>query len=490
MRQYLYLQKHTRPPGPLETFYLCRNIEHYYTNFNVTISLNQRTDNILLSNALRSIISKNTSFTINAYPTEDCKKIYKGKYKLAPVREIRFDDVVKFVRIEDKLDEKVLKQMDAEICNMNTDKPLWKLIVYESLRDGKQYLSFCCDHMLFDGTSAVHFHEDLVNHLGHYSNIKNLKFQEVLFNYSSEKYTLPPIHPCSEDLTDLYLSSWVYLISVIVKNFVIVTFLVECFKLLLTKQRKGVLQAPIFSTNSELQKYPVTHFKLINLPPKQVKKLLLFCKENGTTLTPMLTAIGTACLQETIQRNQSKEFSFKVEVVVDGRRYFPEKTDLTRYGIYVSPVYCRIDPLEVAYKQPMQFEVPVRKLSYAVNSALKSRSSFKFTGLLKYVNCWDFLENKFKKSSDRDTISISNLGRHDINLGPWHVDDLWFSQSIGISSFFGLSFVSSPLGGLNIAFGYFKEFDNLPKGSTSKLSYADQFQKKFTDTLASLAATY
>lgn len=101
---------HIRKPDFNERFYMCRNYEKLYTNFNVTVKYNKPITPGILSNALKTMIHDNPVMTLNCFQTDQIEPStvnYRNQV-IRPLEKIRFRDVAEFVDI-DTFDESILE---------------------------------------------------------------------------------------------------------------------------------------------------------------------------------------------------------------------------------------------------------------------------------------------------------------------------------------------------------------------------------------------
>ncbi|CAK7919226.1 hypothetical protein CAAN3_29S00100 [[Candida] anglica] len=478
---------HTRKPGFYERQYICRNVNKYYNNFNVTAQYNRYISPEHLSNALRRLILKNTSFALNFYRQDGSTKEQDqdqngNNFEVKPVKKILFDDVVSFEEIPDEFNDQCLESINKLQPEMNKlSTPLWGVVVYKSESLNCQYICFYCDHTLFDGTSGVQFHRDLIVELEELSNASTLEKMQILFNYEDDRDDLPTkLSPALEMKTDLYHRPFFSkIINTIINSF-------------WNDKTIGVLDAlkKIFSSYfSELEiKKPrpffeynpvrpdiIHKYKIINFTPTEVKKILAFCKSEGTTLTPYIGTIGIHCLNNTIIPvcTGGEESITSLRCSINGRRFFPEIQDELKYGVCVSTTQYEIEPLENS-----SIVSKVRCIGDNLRKTASTKEVFWTTGdKLKETNFWD----SFKKTvggKRRETLYTSNLGQVSIKAGDLEVTNIWFSQSNGIAFHFVFSVVSSVGGGLNICLGYLPEYGTLKQKNSAEFAI-DEFVKKF-----------
>lgn len=58
---------YARVPDGLECYYICQGTKRFYSNFNLSVELNRKTDAIQLSNALRAMVLKTPYLSSNVF---------------------------------------------------------------------------------------------------------------------------------------------------------------------------------------------------------------------------------------------------------------------------------------------------------------------------------------------------------------------------------------------------------------------------------------
>lgn len=485
---------HRRSPGFFERQYICRNTNDYWGNFNITVQYSNHISQNLLSNALRNLILRNQNFVLNffrlsGYSAQDDHNANGFNYEVRPIQRILFSEVVAFETIDGHFNDECFVKMNPLRCPMNVDtSPLWRVILWGSNdRSDTQYLSFYCDHALFDGTSGVQFHRDLIEELARLSkNEDQLDFIETLFDYElDQKYIPDPIGDALENKIDLYHRPLMQKIFLWFKK---ITSLVRQKLLAIGKSATAFLRLMFGFTdyslvdntgeNEQFKYKPGTvglihKYKIISFLPKETSEVLSFCKSEGITLTPFVLTVGTRSLEETIfadinlvkngKESDAKRYSTVSKISINGRRHYSpelnEEKDL-KYGVCVATTPIRLPSL--AETDDGKLLGLIKNLSSDVLSYATNRNCFwDFGDYLKTANFWDHFQGQIG-SFTRDTLYTSNLGFVKIKkIDDWEVKNIWFTQSNGLVYHFVFSVVSSPAGGLNIGLGYLPEFDDI-----------------------------
>lgn len=462
-----------RSPTFFERYYLLRGEYDYYTNFNVSARYSRSVLRVNLSNALRSLVKKYPCFAVSFFRVNDKDIEEDGKnFVMKPLQLIKFDDVVSFHKIS-KFDETTLEYLDQFVVKVDKENsPLWRVIVLEEEDTGKQYVTFYCDHAIFDGTSGGLFHDKLLFALNEVEqNQSELQFVENLHTLD-DSFEIPQVNEAG---LALYSSSVLFaLYEIANKLFVpgwIKNFISSIYQSWYpNKYYVDVSKNPMYRYKPTRKSTP-TKFKLLSFTPVEVRGMLSRCKQNGLTLTPYVIVIALQCLQETIMKRTSQEIakssktapiehSSESVIAINNRRFIPEAHS-DEFGLMVSPVEVTLPPFKQFNKLDDLFPV-MEHLGNALKSGIESNYGSKLVGLLKYIKVGDFLKNKLDQLSSRQTLDVSNLGNKSYIYGSWEAEEFVFSQSQGVGTHFGISLISTLKLGLNIAFGYLEEYAEFP----------------------------
>lgn len=89
---------HRRKPEFNERYYICRTIENYSTNFSIIVQYNRQISHNLLSNALYSLIKKNSWFVQNFFQIDQRNPATANghNFEVRILEHVKFNDVVKF----------------------------------------------------------------------------------------------------------------------------------------------------------------------------------------------------------------------------------------------------------------------------------------------------------------------------------------------------------------------------------------------------------
>lgn len=436
------------------------------------VRLNRPVSDVLLSNALRAVLLKYpvhcmTFFRKEPLETlallrEEDRKLNGKNYEARLVSEILYKDVVSHQQLT-SVDASYLTRLSKHKLPIDVDEPTWHITVNNVGTDNTQYLTFASNHVFIDGNSGVHFLDDLVRELASAERHGDLQMVETLYRSADDApETLPPP---AEKVVDLFNYSWWFAVKTVVKVLLLPKSLVKFVSSYLVPGSPNLYKHPIFNY------HPISHdnesnFRRVSLTPPETAAALAFCKQNGVTLTPFIAACAMKALDETISAKLHLEPSYDFGLIICGRRYYPEKKDQTRYGLFMSnakPVLSRNISLIQATKT----------LSAKLAAAVKNRRSFSLIALLQIINIWDMFQKQYDHKDTRTTVEVSNVGLVKIQHGDWSVEDMIFSQGAG-GTHFTLSTCSTAAGGLNVTVAYHESLDEVENGIEEFVSLLKQ----------------
>lgn len=467
-------------PYFIERYYICRNVEEFYTNFNVTAKYADPFSSTELAHAIRNLMLKTPALALNFFRDGkglDAETLGHNFVK-RPVHKITVDDILVILGDETPVDDEYFKRLNSITLPMDVEKPLWNL--YVSYYEGAQYLVYVTDHTLVDGNCGIAFHQDLLRELKLVQGTK-LDTLEVIFD--SEKDTLPPLPPTTDKITSILTPSLWYTFKTILKELVLPKSLVYYFWRWTDPDSVDLVKYPEFAYKATYKNQP-TSFKLISLSPQQAKTILKFTKAQKVTLSSYLTAIATQVMQDGIYpRVSATPYSSKVQIAMNGRRFYPGEVAL-RYAFFVSGVEPILPPFpkETRYSS---VEPAIRQIDRSIADGLVDAKIFSLFGMLRYVNPWKFMLNRIGKHS-RCAMSISNLGNAIVKEGDTEVEDMIFSQDLGQTSHIGLSSAGTPKGGINIIINYFDYIGDLVNPDTKRKAI-DEYKEDLEHRLLAYA---
>lgn len=436
----------TRTPGYYERYFICRNTEKCYTNFNIIAKYNQRVSPQLLHRALQTFIEKTPILTVNFFrnkitSVEDDEAFQGLNFTARHVKQIKFEDVVTFEAIP-AFDEKVFSHVNKLMCPVDVELPLWRVIVFEVTTDGSQYICAYFEHALFDGQSGAQFHRDLIDELEAASrcDVRYSHAEHVTnFIYDGCKRPLPP---AAEHLSDLFDPSFwqktVALAQVYIPKWV--------YKAI----GESTAEDSVFKFKSSTRDLSA-EYKQINFTPKELQRMLTFCKNNKIALTAFLEVLTKLAMEETFFKiipPPAGHWRTSTLTAASGRRHLEAPQGGFRYGCLVTGYISEFEavvPAETDLLDRMQ------TFHAALHASVATKLCFKRIGLYQYLNIWQMCKGNIG-TMDRLTLQISNLGRFELSgkQTKWDVESLWFGGGTGFTYNFVLNLISSSLAGLNI----------------------------------------
>ncbi|KAG7191953.1 uncharacterized protein KQ657_002559 [Scheffersomyces spartinae] len=472
-------RRHTRRPGFFEKQYICRNIGGFYSNFNVTGKFggSVRITPGNLSHSLRAWLEHMDFWLVyNFYRVDDSiedEEADGSNFEVRPVTKLSFDSVVEFQTIE-SFDSGTLEWLNDLRPPMNTENgALWKVYVFDSQNDGKQYMTFVCDHALLDGMCGAEFHKTMPKYL-------NQKWDETeplinIFDYELDKHLLgDTILGPRELMSDLFqLSYWQTATYYLTKWAKI--YLPQVASEYLGLQE--TIDPPVF-LGSTIEKDTRSKFKMFNLTPDQLKILRGVCKRYNLTLTPVVHTIALYTLENTLIKTVSKtgnQPSSCTCIAVNGRKHIPQtKTQGFIYGCLVSATVHNDPPLPLALStgnktnnindiMPLLLPRMNQYLNQIIDNQ-KSLLSFKqYGGFGALTNAWKAYK-AIPGTKQRYTLLNSNLGFIDPGTRPeshFILEDSFFASSTCLKYHVITNFTSTAIGGLSVVIAYLPEYDLL-----------------------------
>lgn len=436
----------SRRPTFLERYYILRGVYGYYTNFNVAAQYSRRVLKGHLSHALKSLIAGNHVFAVNFVRTHPDDERHDGNnFLLEPLEVVHFSDVARFEPLGGAFGAETLRALDEVVIEVDTPQPLWRVVVYEG---AEQWVVVCCNHALFDGTSARLFHDDLLCEL---DRTRCRLFEEVLYTRTAAAH-VPAVNAAA---LALYRPSLLFLAGQAALR-IVVPWVKDCVAHALARwggdRYVKTWGYPIFR-HHPTARGTKTHFKLIRVGPDDTRRLLARCRHHGFTLSPVLLVVALACLQGTLMAGGPA--SLDSVFAVNNRRYVSGAA--RAYGVMVLPCQVALPPLPPTFGELLPYIAHVRD---AMAGDLDANFGSKVVGCLQYLNIGYFLRGRLGHHL-RLTVDVSNLGANTLAHGEWAARDLVFSQLNGIIAHFGLNVIGLPQG-LTIVFGYLQDYEAFP----------------------------
>lgn len=441
-------EKHIRKPEFNERIYICRTVGKYSSNFSISVKYNQYVSKELLSNALHSMIQKNSWFVqnffrINGDDDEDDKVANGTNYEVRIIDSIKFEDVVTYEKIK-KFNGETMGFLNEFIFSMNSSTlPLWKVFVFEE-SNGEQLISVCFDHSHFDGLSGVQFQKDLAKELS----LAEEKYIDELFNYERDFENLPKeILPPVDTLTDLFTPSRWLITSLLLNKFVpLYASVVKYF---------WPPDPPVFKTKKPNDKNLKAHYRYLKLTSDQVSEIYKCCRSMGVTVTAYFDIMCLKALQDTVFQSVKPKADFTSSLIaVNGRRYYSDDIKNFKYGTMVCGV-------PIIFPRVIDDEKKAMKtFNTKLQEDIKHKKSFQAIGVIKFINIWEFFKNKIINNDPRFTVTVSNIGKISDSNDIYTFKELYFTLNTGIIYNFVLNMTTLPNGELTAVFGNIPEFEN------------------------------
>lgn len=475
----------SRPLCPEENFFRCRTTVDWYRNFGSVAAYSQNLNNpSLLAQALRKTLLDYHILICNVFRVPE-----KGYTEMRPIERATFGDLVEFSEeLFSPNGKPVPEWLLSKLCRtlyfqLYEEKPLFKLIV-----QGRHDLAITLEHTLSDGVVALSFHEIFLENLAYCDNPDNLdeyvanygqmphevNMDTVIFDFSSDrkyiKHSLPP--PVDMFMDDPSLDYTGGEENHYSKQF---------------PQSHPEKWPGRFPTTLEF----TTAFKLINIPPNDLKRILSKCKEYKVLLTSYIACNQALALQPIYG---SKHYTLCVVAMTLRRFMDPKKLD-PEYSNVLEENYRVLG--NFAHMGVPQFFTPTTAFSWQrvqkfQENMSRSTLNSRLLNMRKpiYDSLLDMGDNRhvFEKAlavNKADSLKLSNIGAgkfplyENTKLGTWTVNDIVFAQDLAPNaSEFVLNMVSSPRGGLNIVLSYFDHrFDD------SEYENFDEFPLRLKDLL-------
>ncbi|CAH2353513.1 hypothetical protein CLIB1423_11S01398 [[Candida] railenensis] len=459
--------KHIRDPGFLERQYICRNTNKYWTNFNIVAKYNQKVDAQLLSRALRKLCLSDLWLVLNFFRKygdhADDHNLNGVNFEVRPVKQFKFEDVVSFEHIP-SFDGTFLEKVNELVCPMNTELPLWRIIVV-STDANEQYICIYFDHSIFDGTAGVHFQRFLIDQLNkiHEGNDTEVVSEEYMFNYVEDIDRIDAIVPSAKENTNsLFQTSIFYRVNEFLKQ------LWKRVRRYLPFQSKS---STLTFSHNVVTRNMSAKYRTVTIPSSDVGQVLKFCKGNGFTMTPLINVIALKALEGSLFKGlglHQNRFPSTISCLpINGRKFVNNPSKL---GVYVGYDFFQ-------FPSPISNLVTFSQDLYGMlNRTIRSKSCFSLVGMYKHVNIWDTYKSKLGKKDGRATIAISNLGRMEQipSSGSedekfWQIEDIWFSSCMGLVLHSMIYCITCANGNLNLVFGFLPEYE----------LYLDKFVSEF-----------
>ncbi|KAK6461445.1 alcohol acetyltransferase [Scheffersomyces coipomensis] len=471
----------SRPLSLSEHFVRSRTANRFYSNFQVTGTYSEDLASHLdwVYMALRK--------TLLDYPLLICNIQKENNDSIfRPIKQASLGDILQLESksgyIENNtINEKFMKYVNTINFQLYSEEPLFRLILLG------EHLSAAFEHTITDGLVGPYFHEIYLKNLAYVSNKENLLEYESLygetpdkvdlntqlFNYDEDKdlftHSLPP--PC-----DLFMEDPSFDYS----------------------NGDPLYHDKVLPEGYETRwpgRFPPTKdqtiaCKLVHFSPTETKQILAKCKSHGVTITPFIQVVQIFTLQPILG---DKHYTTHRMAITTRRHVKPELVPDYFQDAYAEKDYKLLGGYAhfgLRENYPPLFEFSWDKVQEIHKNLIRDSQNRGIFNIYKdfrdvYDKTGDNLEVFEKQMATKaDTSKISNLGYVNFPVydSKWTVNNLVFSQDMSPpSSDFVFNIISTPLGGLNIVFGYHDHtFDD------SEYPNFDSFVENFRENLLNL----
>lgn len=425
----------SRPPNFFERYYICRDTKGYVTRgFNILVALPHRVGRAQLAAALTTIIDANPWLALNAFratgaSAADDRRHDGRNYVVRRTARFSYADVVSHCEVE-AFDAAVLAARAQIRIPVDVELPTWRVAVYHVTNGApRTYVMLACNHVLFDGRSVANVAADLVAALGAAAAGAADDGERDYVLFDPDSAAPAPVPLAADAVVPLYASSAWFQLKTVAATVRLPGWAQRLVARAASPAPPPPFRAVPLSVPNESQ------FHLVSLCARELAGVLATCRTLGSTLTPYLAACAYCAAAAALAG--ARDCLHDSQLVMCGRRYFPEQAAATRYGLYVSCCDLQIEP-------GLSLTAACAAFRTHLAHAMASRTSFARTGLLDKIRIWPFVEAAVAEAP-RTTVEISNLGK----FGASGVSDVVFSQGVA-SSHVCLSVISSDAGGLRI----------------------------------------
>lgn len=451
-----------RPLSPAENFFRSRTDLDFFRNFFVVGAYSRDlTENLpLLYRALRKIILDYHILICNVFKDQEA-----GLCFFRPINRATLGDLVELdpaLFCGEPVSEEFMNMLlRKRYFDLYIEKPLFRLVFA-----GKNRLGVTFEHTIADGVVGPYFHEEFLKSLAYcdddkndteYANLYGLQPDSVDFNtpifvYADDvkyiRHSLPP--PMEAGMQDPSLDYTFgdpnhYSIAVPESH---------------SEKWPGRLPAT--------KDYSVA-FKIVNIPPQELKLILAKCKEHKVTLTSYITYVQALAFQPIY----GDKYHFPTVMAVTLRRFLLAEKIGPEYKSVFAKDYKLMG--NYAHMGLRESFAPAHEFSWEkveqINANLaKTVTNDRLLNTLRpFLDAADSL-------SDNHELFTSGLGKNKLegtkisNVGfvnfpvyeaggrKWTISDLVFGQDLAPgASEFVLSVISTNLGGLNIVLSYYDQ---------------------------------
>ncbi|VEU20198.1 DEKNAAC100961 [Brettanomyces naardenensis] len=440
----------SRALGGIEQYCYYRNVFNYYHNIVSLTTYSSDVQPPLLYEALKVLLANENGFAIN---TSD-----HGS-KVGPLDKILYGDLVEYRTVPNFQPNVEISALHDIRFPMDSAEPLWKLFVYN-----KRHVAFVTDHLICDGTAIINFQRLLLKYMNEVRSSKlelvtptpssvvfdKSKIDEIVFPDPMESliHAKAPFGYIVRTLTEHFAPSWIW----------------NVFK----KKRLGKYELTGRSVPIPYGVPPslVTKLETVSLSKDQLDQLMKLGRSHNVRLTSIIMYVMTRSFEGIIEKyNQSHDLF--VHIPVNCRRFVDRNEVLSKQPRYSDQSGCFASSMgfNIPSKPLLRDEVDwdyIAAIQTELVNAIEAKETHSLVGMLNLVNIKGFVKQLGDggKHFSGSCIEVSNVGFFAMNKeakdGDFVVQDLWFSQTSGVTGSFVDVNVVGFEGGLRMTLSYDK----------------------------------
>lgn len=450
-----------RPTGGIEQYSYFRDRFNCYRNIVCYAEFSSDITRQHLFLSLRSLISEVNGLAVNTRN--------EGSV-ICPLETIKFGDVAEFRQIDDHLDvEKTISQLHDLRFPVDTDKPLWKVVVY-----GENRVFFVSDHTICDGRGLAYFMSGLTDHLN-LTRGEKAKQQELKVSEDSAVFELGQIERFYiTDSLEKYVTkkkSASFIFHTIVEN-VGPRWMARIFR---TRHLYEFdLSGKPLPIPDNISPSMHTQVEVVRIGKPVLDNLLQTGKKHDVKLTVLLVYLIAKILKKIVIESDphrykaTENYDLEYAIPVDGRSFVDVKEVQNRepdfvkgFGNFASSVSLKTPSAAISL-DPNTIDWPlVRAMQKKLADMLAKKENLSLLGVLSFVDVKDYikgLSDQRNKAFEGHYLEVSNLGYFKFNEkvpeDGFQVKDVIFSQSVCVTGALIDANVIGFENGLRIALGW------------------------------------
>jgi len=429
-----------RPTGGVEKYSYFRDRFNCYRNIVCYGEFSSDITQEHLFRALRHLVANVNGLAVNTK---------NGGSMVCPLEIVKFGDVVEFRQFDDGFD------VDKTICELHdlrfpvdTDKPLWKVVVF-----GERRVFFISDHTVCDGRGLAYFMSGLIDALNSTMDDKPkegeaaVSKESAVFQLSQAKRFY--IADCMEKYITIKKSAS-FILRTIVEN-IGPRWMARLFR---TRH--------LYEFDLSGNRLPIpdnippsmhTQVEVVRIGKPALDNLLKVGKKHNVKLTIFLAYIIAKILKKNIVESDPKRYKatenydLDYAIPVDNRSFIDMKKVHKRdpdfvkgVGNFASTVSLKTPSAAISL-EPSKIDWPlVRAMQKKLSTMLADKENLTLMSVLSFVSVKDYIKSL---SDDRNNafngnyLETSNLGYFSFNdkvpENGFHLNDITFSQSVCVT---------------------------------------------------------